>query len=328
MKKHSRIFLTIPLAMTLLLSVIWVSQAKAADYPDKPVVLVVPFSPGGGTDILARLVGAEIEKGLGQPIVIENRPGASGAVGAEHVARQEADGYSLIFGTSTTHAIAPIISKTKMSGILKKFSPVSEVAKSSLILAVPSSSSIKTLDDFVAAAKAETMTYGTYGIGSTPHLLGALFASETGAQMVHVPYKGSSPAVADVTGGHIKSAFLTVTALTGSLKGGELRGLAVAGSSRLEAFPDIPTFAEAGYKGFDNAGWYGIFAPVNTPADIRNKIAGAVAKAVRAPSVIKRFKDLGLTPVGSTPEALQVDWDQSVELVKSILAKTKLKIQK
>jgi len=305
-----------------------VSFAQADEFPNKPVTLVVPFSPGGGTDILARLVGAEIEKALGQPIVVENRPGASGAVGAEYVARQKADGYSLMFGTSTTHAIAPVISKTKMADILKKFVPVSEVAKSSLVIAVSSSSPIKTLGDYTQAAKAEAMTYGTYGIGSTPHLLGAMFGNETGAQLVHVPYKGSSPAVADLTGGHIKSAFLTVAALSGSLKDGESRGLAVAGASRLEAFPDIPTFAEAGYEGFDNAGWYGIFAPVGTPAKVRNKIAKAVAVAVAAPSVTKRFKDLGLKPVGSTPEELQADWDQSVALVENILSKTKLEIKK
>lgn len=305
-----------------------VSFAQADEFPEKPVTLVVPFSPGGGTDILARLVGAEMEKALGQPIVVENRPGASGAVGAEYVARQKPDGYSLMFGTSTTHAIAPVIKKNKMSDILKKFSPVSEVAKSSLVIAVPSSSPIKTLKDYTTAAKSDAMTYGTFGIGSTPHLLGALFANETGSQMVHVPYKGSSPAVADLTGGHIKSAFLTAAALSGSLKDGESRGLAVAGASRLEAFPDIPTFAEAGYEGFDNAGWFGIFAPVDTPAEIRSKIAKAVAAAVQAPSVTKRFKDLGLKPVGSTPEELQEDWDQSVALVERILATTKLEINK
>ncbi|MEX0695423.1 MAG: tripartite tricarboxylate transporter substrate binding protein [Rhodospirillales bacterium] len=328
MRQRCRIFTTILIVAACLFGGVIASPAQAADYPDKPVTLVVPFSPGGGTDILARLVGAEVEKVLGQPVVIENRPGASGAVGAEYVARQQPDGYHLIFGTSTTHAIAPIISKTRMAGILEKFVPVSEVAKSSLILAVPASSPIKTLDDYVKAAKAGTLTYGTFGIGSTPHLLGAMFAKETDTQMVHVPYKGSSPAVADVTGGHISSVFLTVAALSGSIKGGELRGLAVAGSGRLESFPDISTFAEAGYKGFDNAGWFGIFAPVGTPADVLGKISDAVAKAVKLEVVAKRFGELGLTPVGSSPEALQTDWDQSVELVKSILAKTNLKIQK
>lgn len=302
--------------------------AQAANYPVKPVTLVVPFSPGGGTDIIARLVSAEIEKVLGQPVVVENRPGASGAVGAEYVARRPADGYTLIFGTSTTHAIAPIVSKSKMSGILKKFAPVSKIADSALILAVSSSSPVKSLDDYIKTAKGSTVTFGTFGVGSTPHLLGLLLAAETSSRMVHVPYKGSSPAVADVTGGHIASVFLTVAALSGPIRGGELRALAVAGPGRIPAFPNVPTFAESGYKGFEEAGWFGIFAPVGTPSDIRRKLADAAAKAVAAPSVVKRFSELGLIPASSSPERLQEAWDASVTLVKDIMRKTNLKIAK
>ena len=300
----------------------------AQGYPDHPVTLVVPFSPGGGTDLLARLVSTKLEAALGAPVVVDNRPGASGAVAGAYVKTQPADGYTLLFGTSSTNAISPVLHEDKMGGMLTGFDPVSLVANSALILAVPSSSPIADLKSYVEASKERPLTYGTFGVGSTPHLLGTLFASESGADLIHVPYKGSAPAVADVTGGHIDSAFLTVTALTASLEDEAMRGLAVAAPARLAQFPDIPTFEELGYEGLDDAGWFAIFAPAGVPADIRAQISKAVRSVLDEPKAQEEFAKLGVAAQGSTPEELETKRDASVALVKHILATTDIDISK
>jgi tripartite-type tricarboxylate transporter receptor subunit TctC len=300
----------------------------AADYPDRPVTLVVPFSPGGGTDLLARLVSTKLESSLGTPVVVDNRPGASGAVAGAYATSQPADGYTLLFGTSSTNAISPLLHAGKMDVMLDGFDPVSLVANSALILAVPSASPIADLKSYVEASTKQPLTFGTFGVGSSPHLLGTLFASEAGADMIHVPYKGSAPAVADVTGGHIDSAFLTVTALTASLKDGAMRGLAVAASERLPEFPNIPTFAEAGYENLDDAGWFGIFAPKGVPPEIRARVSGAVQAVLGTSETLADFANLGVSAQGSTPEELGARQRASVELVKHILATTDIDISK
>ncbi|WP_346897332.1 tripartite tricarboxylate transporter substrate binding protein [uncultured Roseibium sp.] len=302
--------------------------AQAEGYPDHPVTLVVPFSPGGGTDLLARLVSTKLEASLGAPVVVDNRPGASGAVAGAYVMTQPADGYTLFFGTSSTNAISPVLHEDKMGNMLKGFDPVSLVANSALILAVPTSSPIANLKGYIKASEDKPLTYGTFGVGSTPHLLGTLFASESGAKMIHVPYKGSAPAVADVTGGHIDSAFLTVTALTASLHDEAMRGLAVAASERLKGFPDIPTFEEEGYKGLEDAGWFGIFAPKGVPAEIRAQVSKAVRTVLETPEAQEEFAKLGVEAKGSTPEELAKKQENSVALVKHILATTDIDISK
>lgn len=300
----------------------------AAGYPDRPVTLVVPFSPGGGTDLLARLVSSKLETALGAPVVVDNRPGASGAVAGAYVKTQPADGYTLLFGTSSTNAISPVLHEDKMGDMLTGLDPVSLVANSALILVVPASSPITDLKGYVEASKERPLTYGTFGVGSTPHLLGTLFASKAGADMIHVPYKGSAPAVADVTGGHTDSAFLTVTALTASLQDEAMRGLAVAAEGHLPQFPDIPTFAEEGYDSLDDAGWFGIFAPAGVPAEIRTQVSEAIRSVLGQPEAQEEFAKLGVTAQGSSPEELEKKRDASVALVRHILATTDIDISK
>lgn len=295
-------------------------------YPARPVTLVVPFAPGGGTDLLARLVSNKLETALGAPVVVDNRPGASGAVAGAYVKTQPADGYTLLFGTSSTNAISPVLHEDKMGDMLTGLDPVSMVANSALILVVPASSPITDLKGYVDASKARPLTYGTFGVGSTPHLLGTLLASRSGAETIHVPYKGSAPAVADVTGGHIDSAFLTVTALTASLDDGAMRGLAVAAPERLSQFPDIPTFAEEGYEDLDDAGWFGIFAPSGVPAEIRTQVSRAIQTVLDQPEAQEEFAKLGVTAQGSSPEELEKKRDASVALVRHILATTNIDI--
>ena len=300
----------------------------AEGYPDRPVTLVVPFSPGGGTDLLARLVSTKLEAALGAPVVVDNRPGASGAVAGAYVSSQPADGYTMLFGTSSTNAISPVLHEDKMGNMIDNFEPVSLVANSALILAVPADSSIADLKGYVTASAERPLTYGTFGVGSTPHLLGTLFASESGADMIHVPYKGSAPAVADVTGGHIDSAFLTVTALTASISDDAMRGLAVAAPERLSQFPEIPTFAEEGYQGLDDAGWFAIFAPKGVPEDIRSKVSDAVQEVLKTPEAQAEFANLGVSAMGSTPDELAKKQAASVELVKTILSQTGIDVFK
>ena len=315
-------------AMVIAASLPGLGAASADTYPSRPVTLVVPFSAGGGTDILARMVAKELETVLLQPVVVDNRPGASGAVGAENVMRSPADGYKLLFGTSSVLAIAPVLQGGPAAHLIDGFTPVSLVATTALVLAVPQNSKIKTLQDYVAASKAGSLTYGTFGIGSTPHLLGELFAQQSGAKLVHIPYKGTSQALSDVSGGHIESVFLTVTALAGSLKDQSMRGLAVADTERLPQFPDIPTFGDAGYPGLDDGGWFGIFLPKGVPADIRDRLSKAIGKVLTSEKVAREFTTVGMTAQVSTPEQLQARWDASVKMVRNVQATTHIDMSK
>jgi tripartite-type tricarboxylate transporter receptor subunit TctC len=315
-------------ALSVALALGALSAAKAQTYPTRPITMVVPFSAGGGTDILARLLARELETVLQQPVVVDNRPGASGAVGAENVMRSTPDGYKLLFGTSSVLAIAPVLQGGASAHLINGFDPVSLVATTALVLAVSENSKIKTLKDYVAASKSAPLTYGTFGIGSTPHLLGELFAKTSGADLVHVPYKGAAQAINDVTGGHIESAFLTVTALAGNLKDHSIRGLAVADTERLAQFPDIPTFAQAGYPGLDDGGWFAIFVPKGLPAEIRDTLSKALAKVLTSEKVAREFLTVGMTAQFSTPEQLQERWDASVKMVRNIKATTNIDMSK
>lgn len=321
-----RIFAKVALGVALALSALGAAQAEP--YPSRPITMVVPFSAGGGTDILARLVAREMETVLQQPVVVDNRPGASGAVGAENVMRSPPDGYKLLFGTSSVLAIAPVLQGGASAHLINAFDPVSLVATTALILAVPGNSKILTLKDYVAASKKAPLTYGTFGIGSTPHLLGELFAKTSGADMVHVPYKGAAQALNDMAGGHIDSAFLTVTSLAGNLKDKSVRGLAVADTERLVQFPDIPTFAQEGYAGLDDGGWFAIFLPKGVPADIRDTLSKAIAKVLSSEKVAREFLTVGMTAQVSTPEQLQARWDASVKMVRNVQATTHIDMNK
>lgn len=321
-----RFFLKAALCVTLALSTLGAAQAES--YPSRPITMVVPFSAGGGTDILARLVARELESVLQQPVVVDNRPGASGAVGAENVMRSPPDGYKLLFGTSSVLAIAPVLQGGASAHLINAFDPVSLVATTALILAVPGDSKILTLKDYVAASKKAPLTYGTFGIGSTPHLLGELFATTSGADMVHVPYKGAAQALNDAAGGHIDSVFLTVTSLAGNLKDKSIRGLAVADTERLAQFPDIPTFAQEGYAGLDDGGWFAIFLPKGVPAQIRDTLSKAIAKVLSSEKVAREFLTVGMTAQVSTPEQLQARWDASVKMVRNVQATTKIDVSK
>jgi tripartite-type tricarboxylate transporter receptor subunit TctC len=289
----------------------------------KTVTLVVPFAAGGGTDTLARLVGARLQSALGQTVVVENRPGANGAIASRSVLGQATDGQALLFGSYSTHVIAPLASKQNteaMSATLSGYTAIGVIAYAPLVLAVNAASPHRTLAQFISAAKAGQMTFGTFGAGSSAHLLGEIIAANMQARLLHVPYKGSAPATTDLVGGHVDSAILTAAAVQPFVASGTLRALAVSSKSRMPAMPDVPTFAEAGHGGLADTGWFAVFAPSKAPADVAAELSAALGRIATDPEFKSRMVELGLEPVGAALDA-QALWRQSIASARAILKK-------
>ena len=277
--------------------------AQPADsYPSKPIRMVVPYPPGGPTDLTARVVAAEMGKTLGQSIVVDNRPGASGMIGAEMVARAEPDGYTFLANASL-HVINQFIYPDMRFDALKDFVPITQLAAVPLVLVVPESSPIKSVKDLVEFGRKNPgkLNFGSSGNASAPHLAGESFKIVAGIEMQHVPYKGSAPALADLVGGQIQLIFDSMPSAMPFIKAGKLRAIAVTTSRRAAALPDLPTIAESGFPGFDIATWYGYWAPKGTPAPIVAKLRDAAAQALKLPLVIEQYAQMGAEPVGSTP---------------------------
>ncbi|MGY6273370.1 Bug family tripartite tricarboxylate transporter substrate binding protein [Achromobacter denitrificans] len=276
------------------------APAAADNYPDRPITMVVPYPPGGPTDIVSRLVAAEMSKTIGQNIIVDNRPGASGMIGADLVARAAPDGYTFLANASL-HVINPYIYRSMRYDAFKDFAPITQLADVPLVLVVPQSSAVKTPQDLVAAAKAQPLNFGSAGSASAQQLAGESFKARTGLPMQHVPYKGSAPALTDLVGGQIQFMFDSMPSATPFIKSGKLRAVAVTVSQRVAEFPDVPTMAESGFPGFDISTWYGLWAPKGTPPAIVAKLAEHAALALRQPNVISQYASMGAKPVGSAP---------------------------
>lgn len=285
-------------------------------WPVKPITYVVPFAPGGNTDTLARLLSKELQSGLGQTIVIENKPGAGGNVGSDHVAKSAPDGYTILGGTISTHAINPSVYPTMPYDAVKSFEPVVMIGSSPLVLAVNANTPYKTLQDVLAAARAKpgSLSYASPGNGTSPHLATELMKSLTKTFITHLPYRGSGPAVTDVVAGHVPMLFDTLLVVGPHIKSGKLRPLAVAAAKRLDALPDVPTTAEAGIPGLEVASWQAVFVPAGTPKPIVARLNAEFAKAMKAPDVSKRLIELAVDPDGGPPEKLAAY--QKAELAK------------
>lgn len=314
-----------------LIAFAWISavggaQAQPAYPGERPVTLMVPFAPGGGTDILARLVAQKLGDRLRQSVIVDNKPGANGLLAMQSVERAKADGYTLLFGSSSTHVLAPLLSPDKQAidSVRKKSVLVSMVAETPLALAVNAKSDIKTLDQFLQAARKKSTTFGTFGSGSSPHVLGELLAARTGAQLLHVAYKGSSPAITELRGGHTDSVFLTVAALSAQVEAKEIRPLAVTGPKRVQSLPDVPTFTEAGVAGLEDSGWFAIFAPAGSPGAALDQLHSGVSQVMALPEVQAKLLELGLqrSAVDRAQEA--TTWDRSIANVKKILQQVKI----
>lgn len=272
-------------------------------YPSRPIRLIVPSSPGGGTDITARIMMPKLSEVLGQQVVIENKPGAGTMLGTEIASRATPDGYTLLMGISTL-AINPAMYKKVPYDAIRDFAPISLVVKCPNVLTVNPSVPVKTVKELIAYAKARPgqMNFASAGVGTSPHLSMELFLSMTGLKMVHVPYKGSGPAVIDMVSGYVSVSTLSIPTVMSYINNGRLRALGVTSDRRTVGAPDIPTIDEAGVPGYEALQWYGMLAPTGTPRDIVTKLHGAVIQVLKDPGIRKLLINDGSEPVGTTPE--------------------------
>ncbi len=282
------------------------SAAQTAKYPDKPVKMMVGFSAGGGTDVVARILAQKMSETIGQTVFVENRPGASGLLAVEAVAKSAPDGYTLLMGTQTTYAVAPTLYRKTSLDPARDFAGIAMTAVSPLVLVVHPSVPAHSVKDVIAMAKAKpgTVNYGSGGLGTTPHMTGELFQSVAGIKMAHIAYRGEAPAINDLLGGQIPLMFANLSAVIGNVRAGHLRALAVTSTQRALAAPDIPTVAESGLKGFETSTWFALVAPAGTPRDVLARLNAEVKRALAQPDVKQRFADLGMTAEDSTPDGL------------------------
>jgi len=300
LKRRAFVFATAAVAVSLAPLV---TQAQPA-FPTKPITIIVPFSAGGTTDILARVVGLYMGTDLGQPVVVDNRAGAGGNIGGQAAARATADGYTLFMGTVGTHAINQSLYKKMPFDPIKDFAPLSRVAMVPNLLVANPSQPYKNVKEMIAYAKANPgkINFGSSGNGSSIHLSGELFKQMAGVDMQHVPYRGSAPAVSDLLGGQISVMFDNMPSAIPHVKGGKLRALAVTTAKRSPALPDVPTIAEAGVPGYEATSWFGLLAPAGTPAPIVAKLNASILKALADPEVKKKLAEQGAEPFGEKPE--------------------------
>jgi tripartite-type tricarboxylate transporter receptor subunit TctC len=284
-----------------LLSLDLGSMASAA-YPDRTVKFIVGFEPGGGTDTLARIVAQKLTAKWGQPVVVENRAGADGSIAADAVARLPADGYNILWASSS-HPIAPYIHKVNFDP-LKSFTPITEAAGVPVVLLVNPSLKVDTLKDFIQVAKSRPgdLTFGSSGAGTVPHLAMALLMKLTGTKIVGVSYKGTAPAVVGLLGGETQVMFGAVPTALAQVQAGKLKALAVSSDKRVPAMADIPTVAEAGVPGFEASGWYGVLGPAGLPADVVTKLHDDIVEALNQPDVQEMMAKQGFVPVGDSPD--------------------------
>ncbi len=294
------------LAVVALLLTVSV-PVRAADYPSRPVTLVVAFPPGGPSDVLARIVGKKMEQLLGAPFVIENRPGAGGNIAAEGVARAAPDGYTLLMGNNSILATNESLYKHLNYSPEKDFTPITLVGTQANILVVNPDVPARSLKELIALAQAQPgkINFASSGYGAAAHLAGELFKSEAKIDIVHVPYKGAAPALQDVIAGHDQMMFATAASVVGHIEGGRVRALAVTTPKRTQVLPDVPTMDESGLKGFDASTWHGLVAPAGTPPHVIALLHDAAVKALNDPGVQASLGKLGVDIVGDTPQEFQ-----------------------
>ncbi|MDD2545944.1 MAG: tripartite tricarboxylate transporter substrate binding protein [Burkholderiaceae bacterium] len=281
------------------------AQTPAQAWPSKPISLVVPFPAGGTTDVLARSLAERLAPVLGQPLIVENKPGAGATIGADQVAKSKPDGYTLLVG-SVHHTIATSVYKKLNYDFQKHFAPISTIALVPNVLAVQASTPAKNVSELLALLKArpELAIYGSNGNGTAQHLIGSQLQASTGIALTHVPYRGSGPLVTDLLGGQITLTFDTLTPVLPHVKAGKLRPLAVTTATRSPALPDVPTLQEAGLKDFNIGTWFGVLAPAGTPKEVVARLNAEMVKVIRSPEFGKRMNDIGAQPMGNSPEEM------------------------
>ncbi len=297
------------------------ARAQAPEWPNRPVRFIVPYPPGGPTDIMGRIVAQAVQGPLGQPFVVENRAGANGLIGSEQAARAAPDGSTFLVNASA-HVIVPHLTPNMPIDVLADFAPVTNIAAVPLWLVVNPALPVRSVAEFIAYARANPgkIAYASSSSGGATHLAGELFKQLTGTDMVHVPYRGSGPAVQDLIAGNVQCMFDSVPSSAASARDGRLRALGVTTKSRIAPFPDLPTIAEAGVPGYEIATWYGIWAPARTAPAIIARLQQAVASAARTPETRARFDALGAEPVADSPEDyarfVRTEYDRWGKLVR------------
>ena len=293
------------LAALFLVTLAGTLPVWAQEYPRKAIRLIVPFAPGGGNDTVARAIAQSAGASLGQPVVVDNRAGAGGMLGAELAARAPPDGYTLFLGGVGSHAVNPNLHAKLPYDPVKDFAPITLIASAPSVLVVHPSVPARTLAEFTALAKGSPgrINYASNGNGSSAQLAAVLYESMTGAQMVHVPYKGLAPALVDLLAGEVQAMFSSVVAIVPNIKAGRLRALAVTGKRRAALLPEVPTLDESGVPGYEAGSWYGILAPAGTPQAVVAKLHEAIVRALAQPEVRERLASEGAEVIGSTPEA-------------------------
>jgi tripartite-type tricarboxylate transporter receptor subunit TctC len=279
--------------------------AQAADYPVRTIKMVVPFAPGGGTDVLGRIIAQRLQEQWGQPVVIENQPGASGGIGTRAAAKADPDGYTLLMAsTGALMAASAALSPDGPFDVTKFFAPITAVAAPPYLLVINPNVQANTTAELIALArtKPKALSFGSSGIGAASHLSGALFEKDAKIEMLNVPYKGTGPAVTDLLGGRIDMMFSPSTTVQAFVASGKLKALATTGSKRSKFFPDVPTVAEGGLPGYASVGWFGLLAPAHTPNDIVEKLNKAVVAIMATPDVIEHMAKLGAEPEPQTPK--------------------------
>ncbi|MDO5625353.1 MAG: tripartite tricarboxylate transporter substrate binding protein [Pseudomonadota bacterium] len=279
--------------------------AQAQTFPAKPVTIVVPFPAGGTTDVLARAVSTRLSGVLGQPVVVDNRPGAGATLGAAQVAKAAPDGHTLLMG-AVHHTIATSVYGKLPYSFEKDFAPITTVAMVPNVLVVDAKAAYKTVADLVADARArpDKLAYGSNGNGTAQHMIGTQFQQSTGTQVLHVPYRGSAPLTTDLLGGQVQLSFDTITPVLPFIKEGRLKPLAVTTAKRSSALPDVPTLAEAGVKDVAIGTWFGLLAPARTPPAVVQRLNAEIVKIVHSPEFGKQMQDIGAEPVGNSPEEM------------------------
>ena len=290
--------------------------AVAQQFPTKPLRLIVPYPPGGGNDAISRLVGQKMQESWGQQVLVDNRPGAGTTIGTALAARAAPDGYTFMISSVAGHAMAPQLYSNPGYDPVKDFAPLTLFATTPMLLAVGAGTPAKTLQELIASAKANPskVSYASGGNGTPPHLAAAIFAEKTGTQMVHVPYKGSGPALVDVMAGQVTFIIDTAASATPHVRGGKMRGLAITGKRRWPDLPEVPTFAEGGLSDYDASSWYGFHAPAGTPRAIVDKLNHELVRIVRLPDIQEKLRQMSAEPVGNTPE--QFDAFVKAEIAK------------
>jgi tripartite-type tricarboxylate transporter receptor subunit TctC len=317
---NKAIFAVFSLAIAAVASV--PSTALAQNFPNAPIKFVVPYAPGGSTDILARAIAESLSRRFSQPVVVVNQPGAGGVIGTLAVARSAPDGYTMLMATNGTHAINPSLYSKLPYDAVKDFEPISLVAAVPLLLAVPAKSEVKTLRNLVERYqdRKAPLNFGSAGVGSSGHLVGEMLKIEGKLDALHVAYKGDGPAVVDLMGGRIDYLFANMPAAINQVRTASLRALAVTSAQRSPELPDVPTVVEAGYPRLQVDPWYGVLVPARTSREIVAKLNDAINSALQDPAVRKRFEGLGATPRGTSPEkfaqVIAADTAKFAEVIK------------